>query len=391
MNYKNTLKELRDRVFGIEKFEESSLASNTNHTSQQKSVKPMDLDEQVDDFIDWYYTNMVEGMFSGVGEYRRPKEMRNLIEKIAVWYELRYPDYDICRIFSGSSVSSLTASDIMFKTNPYVQDLLDEDSDIKELDWDEFYNKNAFFRSLSSDERRYFARPRYRELVYIDNIHYFAHLHLSSSGIVQDSSGIGIYTNSRILDKDIIGWHVEDVVQAFKENNIFLPEGNEFEETIENAKKWRHQREEILNCAMYRIIERGGRRIGPCRAFLFAQEFKRNINVPMIYGVDYRVPGLRDFINDYLKAGGSLDLMCYVDYFSRENKDDELKVVSIAELLTKARHNSEQKYTPEEVELQQKLVSIFNSQIDQKDLEKEKVKQLRIERKLQKSRNNKSK
>ena len=34
----------------------------------------------------------------------------------------------------------------------------------------------------------------------------------------------------------------------------------------------------MLNCVMYRIIERGGNRIGPRRAFLYAKEFERNID-----------------------------------------------------------------------------------------------------------------
>lgn len=32
---------------------------------------------------------------------------------------------------------------------------------------------------------------------------------------------------------------------------------------------------------MYRIIERGGNRIGPKRAFLFAKEFGRDIRIPV--------------------------------------------------------------------------------------------------------------
>ena len=56
---------------------------------------------------------------------------------------------------------------------------------------------------------------------------------------------------------------------------------------------------------MYRIIERGGNRFGPRRAFLFAKEFGRNIDVPMMYGVDTSDPGLRYFMNEYLKAGGN--------------------------------------------------------------------------------------
>ena len=57
----------------------------------------------------------------------------------------------------------------------------------------------------------------------------------------------------------------------------------------------------MLDAVMYRIIERGGNRMGPRRGFLFAKEFGRNIDIPMMYGVDYSDPGLRSFIIEYIK------------------------------------------------------------------------------------------
>ena len=110
----------------------------------------------------------------------------------------------------------------------------------------------------------------------------------------------------------------------FQEKGIELPENNELEKTINEANKWIQQKEGILDCAMYRIIERGENRIGPCRAFLFAKEFGRNIDIPMMYAVDRSDPGLRLFMNEYIKSGGSKDLECYVGYFSRASKKEKL-------------------------------------------------------------------
>ena len=53
----------------------------------------------------------------------------------------------------------------------------------------------------------------------------------------------------------------------------------------------------------------------------------------MIYGIDYSDPGLRKFINEYIKAGGSKYLVCYVGYFSRPCKYKKFKTVSISEVL----------------------------------------------------------
>ena len=46
-------------------------------------------------FIKWYKNNLYDG------KYRSPKEIINFIEKIAVWYELRYPEYEIAKTLSS--------------------------------------------------------------------------------------------------------------------------------------------------------------------------------------------------------------------------------------------------------------------------------------------------
>ena len=131
---------------------------------------------------------------------------------------------------------------------------------------------------------------------------------------------------------------------------------------------------------MYRIIERGGNRIGPRRGFLFAKEFNRDIDIPMSYGFDYSDPELKAFINEYIKAGGSKDLKCYEDYFWKINNKDKVNTVSIQKILLDLND-----YTSEEIELYQKLVNVLNSQVDQDYIKNEEVKRLRLERKLAKS------
>ena len=55
-----------------------------------QKMYPESLNDKVDNFIDWYSINMVKGIYTDIGEFHRPKEMRDFIEKMAVWYELRY-------------------------------------------------------------------------------------------------------------------------------------------------------------------------------------------------------------------------------------------------------------------------------------------------------------
>ena len=59
------------------------------------------LDDKVDMFIKWYTDNIIKGNYTDIGEYYLPIDMRNFIEKVAVWYELRYPEYEINRIMPG--------------------------------------------------------------------------------------------------------------------------------------------------------------------------------------------------------------------------------------------------------------------------------------------------
>ena len=354
---------------------------------EQSKIVPIALDDKVNEFIDWYFENMVKGHYTDIGEYHQPMEMRNLIEKMAVWYELRYPDYEINRLMPTSSQENIKIDDVMFNSNGYINEQLDEDSDVRVLDWDEFYNAKTFINSLPWEERSLFQKPRYSHLVYVELDGSSAHLHLTSDGIVQESEGLDAYTHFKIKDKDLEGMHIEDVVQLLKENGIVLPSDNELEATINHAKKWAYQKEGILNCVMYRIIERGGNRIGPRRAFLFAKEFERNIDIPMIYGVDYSDPGLRQFINEYIKAGGSKNLICYVGYFFRASKKEKIDTVSMQKLIQSVHHDCVTKYTPEETELHQRMVNALASQIDTDEVKKEEVKQLRLQRKLEKSRN----
>ncbi len=354
-------------------------------------IVPIVLDDKVNEFIDWFTENMVKGHCTDIGEYSIPIDMRNFIEKMAVWYELRYPDYEINRIMPGSSQEQIDINEVMFSNNKYTNYILDENSDIKDLDWNEFYNAKAFINSLPWSERYVFSRPKYQDIVYWNRGHGSAHLHLTRNGFVEMSEYMdcvipGI-SNENLEDKNI-----KEIVKMLKEKGVKFPEDNEFEKAIKDYDNWVYQKDEMLNCVMYRIIERGGNRIGPRRAFMFAKEFGRNIDIPMTYGVDYSDPGLRLFMNEYIKTGGSKELICYVNYFSRASKYEKLNTVTMRELIKTQWNNAATFYTPEEDELHQRLVNALSRQINHDDLSEEQkkvkveeVKQLRLQRKLEKA------
>lgn len=266
----------------------------------------------------------------------------------------------------------------MFKSNPYLNEFFDEKSDIRYLDWDDFYNTKVFINSFPWEEKIKLSKPLYSNIVYLSSKFGGVHLHLTNNGIVEMSENVSVYTNSVIKDEELEGLHVKKVIELFKNRGIVLPPNNGLEQAIECADKYLYQKEEMLNCVMYRIIERGGNRISPRRALLFAKEFKRNIDIPMMYAVDLSDPGLRKFMNEYLKAGGSKDLECYVGYFSKASKREKLHTVSIKKLILFLNNDAATFYTPEESELHQKLANVLYCKLEQDTSNQAETKKLKL-------------
>lgn len=345
----------------------------------QSLIEP-DLDNKIDKFIDWVINVKLKDEKSDGYKYREPKRIRNFIEKMAIWYELRYPSYEVNRLMHCSGQEFTKIDDVMFKNNLYVNELLGIDSDAKEMVWSDFYNKETFMKSLPWDEYHYLEKPTYMRLIYIDPL-IESHFHLSSDGTITESEGLFAITNGKINDEDVVSKHIKDIPSMFEKENIKLPDNSEIIKAIDLYDQEEYFREELLNCVMYRIIERGNGRIGPRRAYLFAKEFDRNIDIPIMYAHDYADWDLRGFINTYIKDGGNPDLECYKNYFYKTNDYQRLNTITIRELLKKNLN----RLTEEEKELHQRLVNTLNSQIDPDTLRKERVKQLRIERKLRKS------
>lgn len=347
--------------------------------ANSKTHKMVVLDDKVDEFIKWFSENR-----SGKNATKQEKnslanDMRNFIEKMAVWYELRYPDYEINRLMPGSTQEQTSINKVMFEDNQYINDMLDEDSLVKDLDWSKFYNVKVFINSLTWSEMSLFLKPRYQECVYWDSSNSKAHLHLTSKGVVRVAEMTGLKWHvPGVSNENLEGMNIKEVVAMLKEKGVVFPANNDFEKAIKDYDEWCYQKEEMLNSVMYRIIERGGNRFGPRRAFLFAKEFGRNIDIPMAYGVDRTDPGLRLFINEYIKAGGSENLLCYNGYGSRASKYEKIPTVTVQELLKTQSNSASNLYTPEETELHQRLVNALSrANQEEKNDEKEEVKQLR--------------
>ena len=197
---------------------------------QLNDMTTVDLNTKVDDFIDWHFKTMIKGHYTDIGEFSMQNDMRNFIEKMAVWYELRYPDYEINRLMSGSSLIEI--NDVMFNSNKYINDLFDEDADIRALNWSDFYNPKVFISSLPVNEQNLFAKVKYQSKVYFDIPNSSACFHLTANGFVEEAEGIRFFTKNKIMDTELEGMHIKDVVNLFKEKGIELPKDNKLEREI---------------------------------------------------------------------------------------------------------------------------------------------------------------
>ena len=363
-----TLGNLFDFKVANPKTNEDQKDSEVKATKEKNRIKRRSvnysIDKKVEDFIVWYYKNFVEGQYTDIGEYSQPREMLNIIEKMAVWYELRYPEYEVCKRFPGSSHDNLSTEDIYIRKNKAINEIenvLDNDKEIfkmaiEELRWEDILSPKAFISALPSEEKWFLSKPEYNPIIYVKRTN---HLHLTDKGIVEKSEIVKSASFGKIEYYNFEGQHITEVLEYLKSINYPI-EKNKIEEDIQEYNLQCELRERFLDIVMYRIIERGGARIGPRRAFMFALDFNRNIDIPMTYGVETSDPGLRSFIHEYIKAGGRTDLECLVNYGLRTSEIEPLDVETIQEILINWCANVSNKYTKEEKDLHQRLVNVLS-------------------------------
>ena len=382
--------EAKQIVDSMDKIKENGVTplaeAMSNHFSKQTNI----LKYKIDSFLEWYYSTMYEEEFGNTLKNQKQTNLRNFIEKMAIWYELRYPEYEIIKN------SDKNSNDTMFNNNHYVKSIVSEVDEILDTDttkevfdymeWDEFYNTKAFVNSLSNQEKNYLRKPAYPNLVYIFKDCHYPHLHLSKKGVITDIDGLSVY-NTTLTDKSLIGKNIKEADILFEKH---LPQykNSLVHNAIKNYENQKRFKEALLDCVMFRIIERGGCRIGPRRAFIFAKEFNRNLEVPMQFAIDYIDPELKQIIEEYINNNGDTNLACYLNYFYKK-ESEPLQTINLIDVMEDLKIK-----TPEEKELYQGLVYILSSQLDPeqleeetKQLEKEKIDEIRLQRKLEKSNN----
>ena len=286
-------------------------------------------------------------------KYHDPKKVRDLIDKMTIWWEFKYPNNYIDELFSSDSCFSKTLSSDRNDSFSKIFSFIKSES----CDCDV---TNYFYKSLSEEEKGYFDCQR---SVFLD-FSFNTYFDISADGIIQGVNSINKSTEMSKLPEEyfepFIGRHINDIKEISEKTGIYVSD-----KTVDMAiNKYNadvYFTKGLLNSVMYRLIERGGSKYGAKRAFMLAMKFGSSLDIPMKYGVDYSDCNLREYVNMYLKAGGSLDLVCYVNYSDSKESDLRKDTVTVSSLLNDLWNSDDSKYTPEEVRLHQRLVDIFNT------------------------------
>lgn len=342
----------------IEKKEE--IIDNTKET----------IDYKINEFYDWYKNSKKENGHNYSKD--EEKKIKNLIEKIAIWYELIYPNTKIRDIISESKENQINK--IIINNNQ-----LNNIENKNQLNWNDFYNINTFVKTMPESEKALLKKPKYTGRINItESGHWEICLEVKNNRIIY-APYINRFTNDQILEEDLIGLNLIEAKKLFENNNINVPK--ELEEKINWLNNQVILKEKLLNCVIYEIINRGGELYGPARAYLFAKEFYLNLDIPIKY-VLTNDANIRYLINDYLKSGGTKDLECFIYYHMDINNNQKLRTIKLSDFLKKSNSYSLFKHTNEEKEKYQQIVTLLSNNIDFEKLEKKKIQDERIKRRI---------
>lgn len=240
------------------------------------------LDDKIDYFFGWYSRNVNHDISS----------VKKLIDKMAVWYELRYPN------------------------SYFIHDIDENDMRINR---DNPYDFEKFFSILSSDEKNLLAKPAFPSIVDLYSSG-SAHFHVDPDGKIVDASdayisiphfkgrGLDFSTGEELFE----GLNIRDIEKICIENRLQLDMTN-IKKLINSVDSEISVWEGLLDTVLYKIIQNGGEFYGPTRGMLFATEFKRPLKIPVQYGVEDK--GL---VSEYLDNGGNADFVSYPGYFTEE-------------------------------------------------------------------------
>lgn len=292
--------------------------------------KEVKLDNKINNCIKEY-----KSLLERMGYTNIKSETENFINfaiKLASWYEMKFPDFKIHNLFVDKNLN-LTPEFFISKNDP-------------------IYNTSTFFDKYIPNEKYMIISPTYPKYIVLDSLQY---LEVSKKGIVKNTN-ISEY-------KKFIGKHISEVSKIIRKTGIELAVANKIDEEIENFNDKSKLREILLYTIMYIIMKRGGVRIGPRRALLFAKEFKLDIDIPMQYSIDTSDANDITLIKIYLNNGGKRDLELFINYFSDGIENILFDKITIDEYISRFANDDIDFFTKEQLDkkiLYQRMVNSIN-------------------------------
>lgn len=286
MNLKEELLKLRKKLEVFNKYENNSSEVYTYNRLQIEKTSGEDYDfenlplRKMKDFLSWYAT-VLPKFDNNVKVEKEIKSIQNFIEKVAVYYELKYPDF----IIEGSNTKFMT-----------------------EFDDGEVYNIKTFIDNLPDKEKTYFLKPCYHyKYIFVDGRHF----EINKNGEILKFCGT---EQDKIKNHMLKGKNIKEGVQLLKDEAVVPDVNYLIDNQIKVYEIERTRRKQMLNVIMYRIIERGSDYSkGARRALIFAKDFDLSLFVPLVYEVTLaNDPYLNSFLEEYVSSGGSKEAITNV-------------------------------------------------------------------------------
>lgn len=296
--------------------------------------KKVNLDKKIDELEKKYCETLKKLGYTNIKDEK--ETYMNFVDKMASWYEMKFSDPKIYDLFQNKNLK--LASDFFSSST------------------DALYDTSTFINKYISNEKYMIKKATYSKYLYLDDKQY---LELSPKGTIKNAF---ISTNHKYI---LIGKHITQIPTIAKELDLTFNEES-IKNEIEKFNAETKLREIILDTIMYKIMKRGGIRIGPRRALLFAKEFKRNIDIPMQYGIDTTDANDITLIKIYLKNGGKKNLELFINYFCDGIENIMFDKITINEYIKYFANDDIDFYTKEQLEdykkdLYQKMINSLNN------------------------------
>lgn len=247
-------------------------------------------------------------------------KMRSVVERIAYWYELIHDDTDISRIFGEETSEDVSVDRVLFDGNDSLRGRFGFKELIETIPYDKggsyFKNNSLYHLDIPFDYKN--------GLVEID---------FNMNGEITSTKNLSVLASSFGFEEE--GFNPKDInvlVSLIKDCNCF--DNPDIVAEINCFDFNRQLQKDILTMAMKKIIINGGKE-GVRRAYLFANEFGLDKDLPIRFSLVSDDDTTIRLLDRYLEDGGRRDLSLIVGGYPHRHVRDTDEFITVSEYLAK--------------------------------------------------------